>query len=161
MLRSRPAAAMAKGTKKGEATGRRCQQGQICAPQRSTPFSVSARASSDAPPPALMAMNAFVARLLFPPAFATGMQRRPTGCECLECSRVGQVDRTQSLRAGNLHGIPCAFPTLRSRRWQWHDSTQIPRHGPRMVCARSIRSRCSSRSRRRWGRRRGTCCGCA
>jgi len=36
-----------------------------------------------------------------------------------------------------------------------------PRSGPRMACASSTRSRCSFRSRRRWGRRRGTCCGCA
>src|SRR5258707_6930098 len=78
----------------------------------------AARASLDVPILAPMARNAFAAPLLFPPTFATGTQRRPTGCECLGCWRVGQADRTPTLHAGNLHGIPCA-----SLSWdpgQWH-----------------------------------------
>ena len=66
----------------------------------------AARVSSDVSLPTQMANGAFVVRLLFPPACATGTQPRPTRCEYLGCSRVGRADRTPSLRAGNLHRIP-------------------------------------------------------
>ena len=68
-------------------------------------------ASSDVPIPAPTAKNAFAVRLLFPPAFAIGTQPRPTRCEYLGWSQAAQADRTPTLRAGNLHGIPSTSPS--------------------------------------------------
>jgi hypothetical protein len=59
--------------------------------------------SSSLPTP--MARNARAVRAPFP-AYAIGTQPRPTRCEYLGWSRVEQADRTPTLRAGNLHGIP-------------------------------------------------------
>jgi hypothetical protein len=76
--------------------------------QRSTTLVGPPGASSDVSPPTQMANRAFAVRLLFPPACAIGTQPPPTRCEYLACWRVGQADRTPTLRASNLHGIPCA-----------------------------------------------------
>jgi hypothetical protein len=93
----------------------------------------AARVSSDVSLPTQMANGAFVVQLLFPPAFAIGAQRRPTACEYLGCLRVGQADRTRTLRAGNLHGIPSTalpysrrcFPTALRPNQQLHLPTKL------------------------------------
>ena len=69
-------------------------------------FSGAPRASSDVSLPTQMANGAFVVRPPFPPAFAIETRPRPARCGYLGCWRVGQADRTLTLRAGNLHGIP-------------------------------------------------------
>jgi hypothetical protein len=103
----------AQGTKKGEPTGRRCQQGQICGTQRSTTLVGRLALSSDVSLPTQMANWSFAVPLPFPPACAIGTQPLPARRECLECSRVGQADRTPTLHAGNLHGILSRPPKLR------------------------------------------------
>jgi len=57
-----------------------------------------------------MANGAFVVWPPFPPAFAIETRPRPARCGYLGCWRVGQADRTLTLRAGNLHGIPSTAP---------------------------------------------------
>ena len=89
------------------------------------------RASLDVPIPAPMATNAFAVQLIYPPAFAIGTQPLPAMCECLGCLRVGQADRTPSLRASNLHEIPCAPASGRYRPLvELHATTEVNPNRP-------------------------------
>jgi hypothetical protein len=99
------------------------------------------RASSSAPHPALMANGSFAVPLPFPPACAIGTQPLPTRRECLECSRVGQADRTPSLRAGNLHGIPSTAPPSEGGAFRRppRPNQQLPlTHKIRLPCRRTV-----------------------